>query len=175
MFPAPSHTAKTLALPSSSTLPYATKQLDDTVSNSRTQPLDLTAEYLNPPAKQLDGSTWFKPWQLEPKTPTITAPQQLQRANKLLVDTNELLHPATKQLDARMQPEPLPSSLTEAHHVHAPGKQSQNPENARTRHQSHTTSHLIAHDLSPQTHERDRSLTPHFATRITRCDKSSWF
>ena len=32
------HTAKTLAMPSSSTLHYATKQLDDTLIINRTQP-----------------------------------------------------------------------------------------------------------------------------------------
>ena len=51
------HTAKTLATPSSSTLPYATKQLDDTVNNNRTQPL-IRQLNTSPPAKQLDGNTW---------------------------------------------------------------------------------------------------------------------
>ena len=35
-----------------------------------------------------------------------------------------------------------------------------------------TRPHLIARDISPQTHERERSLTLHFATRIARCDRS---
>ena len=68
VFMASSHTTKTSAMPSNSTLHYAAKQLDDTVINKRTQPF---TQQLNtsPPAKQLDGSTWFKSWQLEPKTP----------------------------------------------------------------------------------------------------------
>ena len=35
-----------------------------------------------------------------------------------------------------------------------------------------TQPHPIARDISPQTHERERSLTLHLATRITRCDRS---
>ena len=119
VFMASSHTTKTPAMPSNSTLHYAAKQLDDTVISNRTQPF---ARQLNtsPPAKQLDGSTWFKSWQLEPKTsPTITAPQQLQRANTCRSTRTKLL-PTTKQ-------------------PHGPRANVQNPENVRTRHQSHTT------------------------------------
>ena len=60
VFMASSHTAKTLAMPSSSTLPYATKQLHDTLITSRTQPFTRQLN-TSPPAKQLDGK--------EPKTP----------------------------------------------------------------------------------------------------------
>ena len=65
MLMASSHPAKTSAMPSSSTLPYAALQLDDTVSNIRTQPLDRQLN-TSPPAKQLDGNSWFKSWQLTP-------------------------------------------------------------------------------------------------------------
>ena len=51
--------------------------------------------------------------------------------------------------------------MTKTHHVHAPGKQSQNPDKV----------HQIAHGFFPQTLERDRSLTLHYATRITRYNK----
>ena len=59
MFLASSHTTKTSAMPSSSTLHYAAKQLDDTVINKRTQPFTQQLN-ISPPAKQLDGSTWLK-------------------------------------------------------------------------------------------------------------------
>ena len=59
------HTTMTSAMPSSSTLHYAAKQLDDTVINNRTQPLDRQLN-TSPPAKQLDEISWFKSWQLTP-------------------------------------------------------------------------------------------------------------
>ena len=65
VFMASGHTTKTSAMPSSSTLHYAAKQLDDTVINNRTQPLDRQLN-TSPPAKQLDGNSWFKSWQLTP-------------------------------------------------------------------------------------------------------------
>ena len=86
----------------------------------------------------------------------------------LTTPTNNV-HPATKQLDSRIQPKPLSRNLTKAHHVHAPGKQSQNPEYAHTRHhQSHTTSPNCTRHLT--SNSRTRKI--HFATRITRCDRS---
>ena len=60
-----------------------------------------------------------------------------------------------KQLDDD-KPQPLPSSLTEARHVQASAARAQDPKHA-TKHLDDTP---IANDLSPQTPERDRSLTP---------------
>ena len=78
VYMASSHTTKTLAMPSKSTLPYATKQLDDTLINSRTQPFTRQLN-TSPPAKRLDGSTWFKSWQLKPKTPRTQSRSRAQR------------------------------------------------------------------------------------------------
>ena len=140
VFMASSHTTKTSAMPSNLTLHYAAKQLDDTVINKRTQPF---TQQLNtsPPAKQLDGSTWFKSWQLEPKTR-----QQSLLHSSCSVPTHAGRHDRNCSR--------LPTSRT------VPGQTSR-------------TLKMSAHDTSctrhsPQTHERDRSLTLHFATRITR-------
>ena len=56
VFMASGHTTKTSAMPSSLTLHYAAKQLDDTAINNRTQPLDRQLN-TSPPAKQLDGNS----------------------------------------------------------------------------------------------------------------------
>ena len=91
-FMASGHITKTTAMPSSSTLHYAAKQLDDTVINNRTQPL----KQLNtsPPAKQLDGNSWFKSWQLtSPPLPPLNNHCSAATATcqHMQVDTYELL------------------------------------------------------------------------------------
>ena len=141
MFLASSHTTKTLAMPSKSTLPYATKQLDDTVINSRTQPFTRQLN-TSPPAKRLDGSTWFKSWQLEPKTPSNHCSTATAACQHMQVDTNERLLR-------------LPSSRT------SPGQTSRTLKTlAHDTNRTRPLAFAHAHDLSPQTQER-RSLTLH--------------
>ena len=117
VFMASGHTTKTSAMPSNSTLHYAAKQLDDTVINNRTQPFTRQLD-TSPPAKQLDGSSWFKSWQQT--LPNNHCSAAIATCQHMQVDTNELLLSTTKQPNG-----PRPSV--------------QNPENARIRPQSHTT------------------------------------
>ena len=87
VFMASSHTTKTLAMPSNSTLHYAAKQLDDTVINKRTQPF---TQQLNtsPPARKYVVQVLATGAQ---DPPTITAPQQLQRTNTCRSTRTKLL------------------------------------------------------------------------------------
>ena len=93
MFKASGHPAKTFAMPTSSTLPYAAKQLNDTLINPA---IHSTAECSSPqpepkPSNRFTATASSMPPTVTPdrlttriKTPsppTITAPQQLQHAN----------------------------------------------------------------------------------------------
>ena len=88
VFMASGHTTKTSAMPSSSTLHYAAKQLDDTLINSRTQPFTRQLN-TSPPAKQLDEISWFKSWQLTPLNNHCSA--ATATCQHMQVDTYELL------------------------------------------------------------------------------------
>ena len=67
VFRASGHTIKTSAMPSSSTLHYAAKQLDDTVTNKRSQPHDrqlhISQEAIKPQVAPFNGSwdSWMHP------------------------------------------------------------------------------------------------------------------
>ena len=158
-------------MPSSSTLPYAAKQLDDTSINSRTQPF----------TRQLNASS----------------PSQSPKPSNRTTATANSMPPTVKMTPARLLPQPPDSKTTQllaiasqCHHQLDETNQvtSQPPDSLTTRnkpqnrapvhrnhctqqmHPTHTTTRLITRDLSPQTHERERSLTLQFATRIPRFD-----
>ena len=140
----------------------ATKQLDGQMQpTSLPSSLTGTPNVLSTPpyaTKQLDDTVITSHTAAQPTAETPPPSSLTVRGSSPAAKTRVDCNHWSQQLPAHESP---CQTVTKAYHVHAPSKQSQNPGNV----------HQIAHGFFPQTHERDRSLTLHYATRITRYNK----